>query len=378
MRTLALALAVSLFPGASAAAKTLTLTSVTQEQNQWCWAGTTRSALLYLGVDKKQCELAEWTRTNNTAYDLNFGYQNCCTNPSGACNSWNYFWDSGGSIEELVAHFAGATAVRYDLPGGTLTQAQITATIDAGKLFFIRWARSDGSGHFLVGHGYDGTLVHYLDPWPGEGLKVAERAWMVSGDTHSWSSSLVVSGKSPPPPDPQPVDPCSGKADGVACDDGDACTTGDRCMGGQCQGAAKTCAADACHDAGTCDPATGQCGAGAAKADGTRCDDGDACTTGDRCHAGQCEGTAKACTAIDACHEAGTCSPTTGACTSPAAPDGTPCSGGTCSAGACDATTPAPTPTQPQIVLSCSTAGGAGVAWPLGLVALLALRRRRR
>jgi MYXO-CTERM domain-containing protein len=286
MRAATLALVVSLVPGGAAhAARTNLVTAVTQEQSQWCWAGVTRSALLYLGVDRRQCELAEWTRQNNTAPDLDFGAQSCCTNPSGRCNGWNYFWGSGGSIEDLVQHFAGATSVRHDFPGGTLTLAQVAATVDAGALFFIRWQRRNGGGHFLVGNGYDGTLLHYMDPWPGEGIKAAEHAWMVSGDSHTWTSSLVVSGQTA----------CAGKADGARCDDGNPCTTADRCQSGACRGATRSCAA------------------------------------------------------VDACHEPGACPSTT-------------------------------TPTEPprQIPGSCSTSGAAGLAWPLVLAGLFALRRRGR
>ncbi len=41
------------------------------------------------------------------------------------------------------------------------------------------------------------------------------------------------------------------------------------------------------------------------------------------------------CTALDACHVAGTCDPTTGLCDDPPASDGTPCPCGACTAGAC-------------------------------------------
>src|SRR5262249_54610840 len=61
-----------------------------------------------------------------------------------------------------------------------------------------------------------------------------------------------------------------------------------------------TCqAADACHDAGTCVPETGTCTT-PARPDGTSCDDADVCTVGDACHAGVCGGT--------------TCDPTTESC----------------------------------------------------------------
>ncbi|MCI0568617.1 MAG: hypothetical protein L0Z52_10620, partial [Acidobacteria bacterium] len=49
-------------------------------------------------------------------------------------------------------------------------------------------------------------------------------------------------------------------------------------------------ASDECHDPGTCDEATGVCGAGPEKPNGTTCSDGNACTQGDTCLAGVCQG----------------------------------------------------------------------------------------
>jgi hypothetical protein len=52
-----------------------------------------------------------------------------------------------------------------------------------------------------------------------------------------------------------------------------------------------TCSAlDQCHAAGTCDPTTGMCG-NPAKADGTTCDDGSSLTANDVCGKGVCAGT---------------------------------------------------------------------------------------
>lgn len=433
MRNIFLALVASLVleGAAHAAAKTNAVVAVTQEQDQWCWAATSRSALLFFGIDKKQCELVEWARVNNTANDLNFGYVNCCTSPRGACNSWNYFWDSGGSIEELLSHFGGVKSARSDLPKGSLTLAQLTTAIDAGKLVFIRWQLNNGGGHFVVGDGYDGTLVHYMNPWPGEGIKVAEHAWVVSGDVHQWKSSLVIGSQGPCSSKPEGTvcddgNPCTisdrctsgvcagtpvscsssnscttggtcdaatglctggtSKAEGASCDDGDSCTTADRCHFGVCGGTAKTCAAaDGCHQASTCDSATGQCTGGSSKADGTSCDDGNSCTTADRCSSGVCRGALKTCAAIDGCHQAGTCESATGLCTIPNVVDGTPCASGTCESGVCRAGTDGPDhrPTKDGGVLGpttegagCATSGVVGLGWPLALVCLLSLRRR--
>ena len=132
--------------------------------------------------------------------------------------------------------------------------------------------------------------------------------------------------------------------DATPCDDGDACTRQDGCVAGVCEGADRvTCpAADACHVAGTCDPATGTC-ATPAVADDTPCNDADACTRADRCRAGTCTGTDPVvCTALDQCHQTGSCDPQTGRCSTPPQPefsecsDGIPCTAAdTCRAGVC-------------------------------------------
>jgi hypothetical protein len=135
---------------------------------------------------------------------------------------------------------------------------------------------------------------------------------------------------------------------GAACDDGDVCTRLDLCREGSCIGTdAVACAAlDQCHDAGTCDPATGECSDPPA-ADGTACDDGDPCTDADACVAGVCAGAPVLCAALDPCHAPGVCDPATGACSNPTAADGTPCDDANactqadvCLGGACAGTDP--------------------------------------
>ncbi|MEO7329029.1 MAG: MYXO-CTERM sorting domain-containing protein [Minicystis sp.] len=122
------------------------------------------------------------------------------------------------------------------------------------------------------------------------------------------------------------------------CDDGDACTTGDVCKNGACvAGAPVVCpSATQCHDAGTCDPQTGACSAETKKPDGAGCTDGNLCTLDDSCQGGVCvAGAPLECPALDDCHEAGNCSKTTGQCSKPKKPNGSPCPGGTCQTGKC-------------------------------------------
>ena len=134
------------------------------------------------------------------------------------------------------------------------------------------------------------------------------------------------------------------KMDGTECDDGDRCTNDDVCMAGACSaGVATECAAlSQCHDAGVCDPMTGEC-SNPTKADATPCDDGDLCTNGDLCRAGTCTaGTPTVCAPLDSCHIAGMCDPSTGMCSNPTKPDNAMCNDGllctvgdVCSAGVC-------------------------------------------
>jgi len=92
----------------------------------------------------------------------------------------------------------------------------------------------------------------------------------------------------------------SNAANGAACDDGNACTQSDSCQSGACVGANPLiCAADACHSAGTCDPARG-CVNVVASQDGTPCTGADKCNQVYQCTAGTCTGSSPVtCTASD-------------------------------------------------------------------------------
>ncbi|MDB4931170.1 MAG: Thiamin-phosphate pyrophosphorylase [Myxococcaceae bacterium] len=154
--------------------------------------------------------------------------------------------------------------------------------------------------------------------------------------------------------------------DGTACDDGDACTQTDTCRAGACTGAdPRRCGvADQCHAAGTCDPSTGLCSNPAA-ADGTACSDNNLCTTSDSCRRGTCQGDAVLCPAPDQCHAAGTCQPANGVCSNPEAPEGTTCNDGSacttgdvCTTGACGGAAVPTDDGNPCTADACSPSGG--------------------
>lgn len=160
------------------------------------------------------------------------------------------------------------------------------------------------------------------------------------------------------------------KANGSACNDGNSCTQTDSCQAGTCAGSNPiVCTAiDGCHNAGTCNPTTGQCSS-PLKSDGASCSDGNACNSGDRCVSGVCTPTfTTVCVAPDQCHDGGTCNPATGLCSKPAKPNGSACSDGnactvtdTCQSGACSGSNPVvcPAPDQCHTAGTCNTATGA-------------------
>ena len=83
-------------------------------------------------------------------------------------------------------------------------------------------------------------------------------------------------------------------------------------------------ASDACHGVGTCNPSTGVC-SNPNKPNGTTCNDGNPCTQIDTCQERSLHRFEPplVCTASDACHTAGTCNPATGACSNPSKANGT-------------------------------------------------------
>jgi hypothetical protein len=133
-------------------------------------------------------------------------------------------------------------------------------------------------------------------------------------------------------------------ADGLGCDDADLCTTGDQCVAGVCTGTPVDCSGsgDTCN-AGICDAGTGAC-TSEALPDETPCDDSDPCTEADLCVGGECGGTPKDCSGLDDACNTGVCG-AGGACEASPVSDGTGCDDGDectendqCTAGVCAGT----------------------------------------
>jgi len=145
------------------------------------------------------------------------------------------------------------------------------------------------------------------------------------------------------------VCPNPNKPDGTACNDGNLCTQTDSCQSGTCVGANPIVCMplDQCHNAGTCNQTTGMC-SNPAQPNGTTCNDSNACTQTDTCQTGICTGANPVvCSALDQCHDVGTCNPANGVCSNPNKPDGTACNDGnlctqtdSCQSGVCVGSNP--------------------------------------
>ncbi len=135
---------------------------VEQEQNNWCWVGSTKCVMGLYGVNPVQCEIAEWARSENPG---TFGTQNCCSNPTGKCNSFNSIWDETGGMPAILRHFAN---VYSDDLRRILSASEINNQINAGRPFIIRIA---DPGHFIVGRGWNNSnnTLYWMDPWYNEG-----------------------------------------------------------------------------------------------------------------------------------------------------------------------------------------------------------------
>lgn len=164
-----------------------------QLYDQWCWAGCSKTILDYYGFPTEQCEVAEFVRTNATFH--NFGSIDCCVNGSGGCNYWNYNYGASGSIQEILINFGG---IQNSGINTSLSLAQITTEITNNRLFVIRWGWSAGGGHFIVGHGINGSNIYFMNPWYGEGLHIATYNSVKSGidntstSIHTWTHTNVI------------------------------------------------------------------------------------------------------------------------------------------------------------------------------------------
>lgn len=186
---LSLALLLFIMPAFS---QVLNVNKNIQEFDQWCWAGCSKTILDYYGINKQQCEIAEYTRTQAKFH--NFGSINCCQSATN-CNYWNYNYGYAGSIQDILIHFGG---IQNTGIATSLTKTEIAQELQQNKLFVIRWGWSTSGGHFIVGHGINGDNIYFMNPWFGEGLHIGTYSFMLSGKdntstaTHTWTHTNKI------------------------------------------------------------------------------------------------------------------------------------------------------------------------------------------
>jgi hypothetical protein len=167
----------------------LAVPTVTQEKTEWCWAGCSKSLLFFYGTNVSQCQIAEYTRTMATWHS--YGVVDCCVDPDMGCNYPNYLWGADGSIENILLDLGSLQTLNNYSP---LSYQTIITEIDQARPFIVRWGWTNGGGHFVIGKGYKATSnsVYYMNPWPGEGAKVATYAWLVNDGSHNWTHTLQM------------------------------------------------------------------------------------------------------------------------------------------------------------------------------------------
>lgn len=99
---------------------------------------------------------------------------------------WNYLYGNTGSIKEILETLGDLSNKGF---GSPLSFEKVKSNLAESKPFVIRWGWNSGGGHFVVGHGITGNNLYYMNPWFGEGYKIATYDWVLSGNNHNWTHS---------------------------------------------------------------------------------------------------------------------------------------------------------------------------------------------
>jgi hypothetical protein len=170
------------------------ITVVTQEQNQWCWDANSKCILKYYGFNPTQCAIAEYCRSVNPSY---FGNSNCCSNPSGKCNSPNYL-DGASGVKGVLKHFGDLNSNPEER---VITVNEINAEMIGKRPYIILVLWGSGGGHVMVACHYSGTSLTFMDPWQGNGFTTCKHtatgtAIATKSGTGTWAETLRIIPKS--------------------------------------------------------------------------------------------------------------------------------------------------------------------------------------
>lgn len=203
--------------------KLLDITGADQERCYWCWNACTQMILDYYDISFSQCEIAEIARQIDSinfapSVSNHFGSIPCCSttnyNTWGYCNKSNHLGScslcSPAQGRAGVADILNQLGIGSSVINTSLTFSEIMQELNARNPIIIRWEWNDGSGHFIIGKGFDkrsgDNYIYTYDPLGSfasyaAGDKISLYDWVVSGSspipTHAWTHTLTLSTNPP-------------------------------------------------------------------------------------------------------------------------------------------------------------------------------------
>ncbi len=168
-------------PSAFAQWRNLSVPLVTQEHSQWCWAGSSKAILNDYNKNPSQCQIVNW------AFGLNYACGNGTFDWNSYANRPNSMYGSSGSVQNILKYW-GVPNNAYSIAS---SWSAVVSDINANRPFVIRYGRTSGGGHIMVGTGYEtyngSNDVYIMNPWPGEGKTYRTYNSAVSALDHKWT-----------------------------------------------------------------------------------------------------------------------------------------------------------------------------------------------
>jgi hypothetical protein len=166
---------------------------VRQQLDQWCWVGCSQWILGFHGIELSQEQIARYGWVDGQERNSwNWIYT---ASESGALNNDANAYGRGLNI--ILPHFGVPVTYKPKTSSCNyiLDETEFEKDIDAGHPFVVRWAWTDGGGHFTVAMGYANGMCYLMNPWENDGIQVFDYAWVRSGKTstssqHTWDYTL--------------------------------------------------------------------------------------------------------------------------------------------------------------------------------------------
>jgi len=162
--------------------------STLQQTDHWCWAGVSQQVLRYYGVNRTQCEIANWALSAKS----NTTKQCCVSTVPAECDVGNTMYaeyGENGSIQAILQHFAQINSVGIKegyspFRAGVLSPSDIITEMNAGRPIVMMWEFGGiKARHYVAAKGFIGSdsngIMRVYDP--DKNAKVYEIATTYSG-----------------------------------------------------------------------------------------------------------------------------------------------------------------------------------------------------